>query len=237
MGGDPRVLPPGVEVRPGGDPVDGVAVPLPAEHPAERRADPVGDHQPLAADLPPTAVGRRRRPRVRGPRPDHVDRLGGRQCGGAGRQGGPAQPVVQLRPGHRRAVRGQRATGPRQLEHLAEAVGPEPVVDRVLPGPRAEPQPVQLTHRPRGQPVAAGLVAREGPPRRPAPPPAPTAPPRSRPPTRPGRHRPRARRSPRPRSSRRGTHDAPVFHPNPLRLISHRKRCVNLGVRPSRPQY
>ena len=54
---DPRVVGhPGGDVGAAGDAVDGVAVPLAAEHLAQRRADAVGDHEPAAGDLEASAV-------------------------------------------------------------------------------------------------------------------------------------------------------------------------------------
>ena len=51
--------------------------------------------------------------------------------------------------------------GQGSMQGLAEAVGAQALVDRVGPQPVLQAEPLQLTDRPRGQPVAAGLVARE----------------------------------------------------------------------------
>ena len=69
--------------------------------------------------------------------------------------------VVELGAGDRAAPVGQGAAGPRQQQRLAEAVGPQALVDGVRAQPVLEAEPLQLADRPRRQPVAAGLVARE----------------------------------------------------------------------------
>ena len=69
--------------------------------------------------------------------------------------------VVELGAGDRRAPVGQRAARPGQQQGLAEPVGAQALVDGVRAQPVLEPEPLQLAHRARGEPVTAGLVARE----------------------------------------------------------------------------
>ena len=162
VGADPRVVAhPARDVRPAGDAVDGVAVPLPPEHLAQRRADAVRDHEVSAPDLERPVVGLEHHPGDPVALAAYVDRPGAVDRGRTGLDGGGAQVVVELGARHGGAPRRKRAARPGQQERLAEAVRPEPLVDRVRAQPVVQAEPLQLADRARGEPVAAGLVARE----------------------------------------------------------------------------
>ena len=193
-------LRPGADVAAGGHAVRGVAVPFAAEHPAERGACAVGDDQPAAAHRDPrrrppraktTAVTRspsRSTSTARAPVERHGRRPSARPRGSARRAPSAAR---------RRRTSGSEPPGHGSVQLLRRTpsrAGPR--LRAVRAHPVAEAEPLQLGDRARGEPVAAGLVAREDggvgeddvEPRR--------GPPRPRPPT------PRARRPRRARRSR-----------------------------------
>ena len=69
--------------------------------------------------------------------------------------------VVELGARHRAADRRERRARPLDFDVAAEPDHPQPAVLHAALEPRAEPQPLQLRDRARGQAVAAGLVAGE----------------------------------------------------------------------------
>ena len=162
VGADPRVVAhPARDVRPAGDAVDGVAVPLPAQHLAQRRADAVGHHEVPAPDLEGPSSVLNTTPATRSP---------SRRTSTARAPSTAVAPALMavVRRWSSSSVRataephdGKRAARPGQQERLAEAVRPEPLVDRVRAQPVVQAEPLQLADRARGEPVAAGLVARE----------------------------------------------------------------------------
>ena len=157
---DPRVVGPrGVDVGPRGHAVHRVAVPLPAEQLAQRRPDAVGDDEALAGHLDPLVAAGEDDGGDPPALAADVDRAQAVDAVGAA-----LIAVVRrwwsARCARRRAP-AERASGPRQQQGLAEPVGPQPPVDRVRPQPLARARDAAAPDGPRGETVAAGLVARE----------------------------------------------------------------------------
>src|ERR1700752_2421508 len=134
-------------------------MPLPTQHPAQRRARPVGHDQPPAPDLR-ARVQQQRRHAASRIMPD-VNGFHAHQHLGAFVGGHHPDAVVELRAAHRAAHRRERRTGPLDFHVTAEPHQEQPAVLHAALEPRAEAQPLQLQDRSWGQAIAEGLVTWE----------------------------------------------------------------------------
>ena len=136
-------------------------MPLAPERAAQPALHPVGDDEPPAADRHRAPVGGEHDAGHPGARADDVHGAGALH---------PDRPVgqrhvpdrgVELEAWHGAPGGGQRAAGPGQVQLLAEAGRAQPPVDRPPGQEPVEPEPLHLGDGPRGEPVAAALVAGE----------------------------------------------------------------------------
>ena len=160
--GDPRVV--GDRARRVGarrDAVDGLLVPVRPEQPTEVRLAAVGDDDVLGLDGHRALGAAQDDAGEATARELDVDGAVAVEARGAGVDRGIAQRGVEHRAPDGRAVLGQVRAVPRQHQGAAEAVAAQTVVDRSALQDVVELEVLQLGDRARGEPVAAGLVARE----------------------------------------------------------------------------
>ena len=159
IGTDPLVIvPAGPDIRPCRHRVDRVAMPGPTQQATHRGPDAIGHHEGPARDATVTGPDGGHLAVVA---PFHVRHAHTVQNDGTRLDSRLTQAIVEYGPAHGRAGPAVVARRPGDALFVTEPAQFEPADSDPIPRPAAEAQAVHLEHRAWGEPVAAGLVARE----------------------------------------------------------------------------